>query len=84
MDRFGLDAKVALVTGASAGLGARFARVLAEAGASVALVARRADRLEAVAAGLDDALVVPADLADPEQRASAVAAAVDRFGLEAG
>ena len=80
MDRFGLDAKVALVTGASAGLGARFARVLAEAGASVALVARRADRLEAVAAGLDDALVVPADLADPEQRASAVAAAVDRFG----
>ena len=42
---FDLTGQVALVTGASSGLGVRFAEVLAEAGASVVLVARRADRL---------------------------------------
>jgi NAD(P)-dependent dehydrogenase (short-subunit alcohol dehydrogenase family) len=80
MDRFRLDGRVALVTGASGGLGERFARVLAESGASVVLVARRADRLEALAAELDAALVAPADLADHEQRAAAVAAALAHFG----
>lgn len=47
--------KCALITGASGGLGAHFARVLADAGASVTLAARRADRLGAVVAGLQRA-----------------------------
>src|SRR5580704_159734 len=52
---FDLTGKVALVTGASSGLGARFARVLAANGAAVALVARRRDRLQAVCAEIEAA-----------------------------
>jgi len=80
VDLFRLDGRVALVTGASAGLGARFARVLHDAGASVVLVARRADRLEALADELDGALALPADLADPGARESAVAVALAHHG----
>lgn len=46
LDRFRLDGKVAIVTGASSGLGVAFAEGLAEAGADVAICARRAERLE--------------------------------------
>ena len=52
---FRLDGKVAVVTGASSGLGDRFARVLDAVGARVVIAARRADRLEALAAELTDA-----------------------------
>lgn len=81
LQAFRLDGRVAMVTGASGGLGARFARVLDAAGANVVLVARRAPRLEEVAAGLsNDALVLPTDVTDAGGREAAVAAALDRFG----
>src|SRR2546422_9064562 len=53
-DLFDLTGQVALVTGASSGLGVRFAQVLAANGAAVPLVARRAERLSAVKSGIED------------------------------
>ena len=76
---FRLDGRTAIVTGASSGLGARFARVLAGAGASVVVAARRADRVEALAIELDGA-AVPCDVVDREARERLVAATLDRFG----
>ena len=77
---FRLDGRVALVTGASGGLGMRFARVLAGAGASLVVAARRAERLEALAAELGDALAVPCDVVSQDDRERLVTAAVERFG----
>ena len=77
---FRLDDKVAIVTGASAGLGARFARVLDAAGASVVLAARRTDRLEALASELRDAHVVACDLSLEGAPTSLVAATLAHFG----
>jgi NAD(P)-dependent dehydrogenase (short-subunit alcohol dehydrogenase family) len=84
LDRFSLAGKVALVTGASSGLGAGFAVALAQAGADVVLAARRAGRLDAVRLEVEKlgrpALAVETDVTDPEACQAVVRAAVDRFG----
>jgi len=78
---FRQDGRVALVTGASSGLGERFARVLDAAGARVVLTGRRAARLEAVAADLThDPVVVPADLREPGAPEQLVADALAAAG----
>ncbi|MDA3041298.1 MAG: SDR family NAD(P)-dependent oxidoreductase, partial [Actinomycetota bacterium] len=80
LDMFRLDGKVAILTGASSGLGERFAHVLAAAGASVVLAARRADRVDALAAALPDALAVPCDLTEAEATDALLAAALGHYG----
>jgi NAD(P)-dependent dehydrogenase (short-subunit alcohol dehydrogenase family) len=81
---FDLAGKVALVTGASSGLGARFAEVLAENGAAVALVARRADRLAAIKARIEKsggrAVAIEADVRDRAAMRRAFDAAEKAFG----
>jgi 3-oxoacyl-[acyl-carrier protein] reductase len=81
---FDLKGRVALVTGASAGLGLRFSEVLAGNGASVALVARRADKLKAAVARIEQAggkaVAVEADVLDRAQMRRAFDAAEQAFG----
>ncbi|MGA1649491.1 MAG: SDR family NAD(P)-dependent oxidoreductase, partial [Ilumatobacteraceae bacterium] len=81
LDIFRLDGRVAIVTGASAGLGAHFARVLHGAGATVVMAARRIDRLEALVAELPGAVAIEADLARAEDRERLVARTVAEVGV---
>jgi NAD(P)-dependent dehydrogenase (short-subunit alcohol dehydrogenase family) len=84
LDRFRLDGKVAVVTGASSGLGAAFAVGLAEAGADVAVCARRTDRLQATADRVGElgrrCLAVTADVAVPEDCTRVVEETVSELG----
>jgi NAD(P)-dependent dehydrogenase (short-subunit alcohol dehydrogenase family) len=84
LDAFRLDGKVAVVTGASSGLGVAFAQALAQAGADVALGARRVDRLQETKALVEAtgrrAITVATDVAKPEDCTALVEAAVRDFG----
>ena len=79
-----LSGRVALVTGASSGLGAQFAKTLARAGAGVVLASRRLERLKALHAEIEgeggDAHVVELDVTDPDSIKSAVAHAETEMG----
>ncbi len=76
-----LDGQVALVTGASKGIGKAVARTLAEAGAKVMLSSRKQDALEAAAGEIDgETAVFAANAGDPEAAAACVQATMDTFG----
>ncbi len=84
LDLFRLDGRVAIVTGASSGLGVAFARALAEAGADVALGARRVERLEETKAMVEGlgrrAIAVATDVTKPEDCQALVDATMAEFG----
>ena len=77
---FRLDDKVVLITGASSGLGARFARVASAAGAAVVVAARRAERLAELVDELDDAHAVEVDLTAPGGPEACVARSIELAG----
>ena len=81
LSTFRLDDKVVIVTGASSGLGARFARVCDAAGAKVVLAARRIERLEALAGELSNAVSVQADFSTDDAAPLVVEAALGEFGV---
>jgi NAD(P)-dependent dehydrogenase (short-subunit alcohol dehydrogenase family) len=77
---FRLDGKVAIVTGASSGLGARFSRVLGDAGATVVLAARRHDAIRDLAATLPSARAQPCDVTSEAACADLVRSTIDTYG----
>jgi 3-oxoacyl-[acyl-carrier protein] reductase len=83
-EMFSLKGRVALVTGASSGLGVQFARALAENGAAIALVARRADRLKALKDEIEGkggkAIAIEADVTDRAAMTRAFDVAEKAFG----
>ena len=85
LDRFRLDDKVVVVTGASSGLGVAFAQAFAEAGADVVLGARRVDRLPDTGKLVEAAgrryAYEQTDVTDPDQCTRLVAKAIEAFGL---
>ena len=76
-----VDGRVAIVTGASRGLGLALTHALVDRGYSVVIDARGADALEHAVAGLDDVVVVAGDVADPEHRRALVDAAGGRIDV---
>jgi NAD(P)-dependent dehydrogenase (short-subunit alcohol dehydrogenase family) len=84
LDAFRLDGKVAVITGASSGLGATFAEALAEVGARVVLGGRRLERLNEVKARIlssgGDAVAIRTDVTEPSDCANLVSEAISRYG----
>jgi len=84
LDRFRLDGKVAVVTGASSGLGVAFAQALAQAGADVVLGARRVERLSETGALIEAEgrkfAALQTDVTNPDECTALIALAIERFG----
>src|SRR6266542_994848 len=84
LSRFRLDDRVAIITGASSGLGVAFAHGLAEAGADVVVSGRSKERLEKTARGVTErgrrCVVAPADVTDPAECQAVVDLAIEELG----
>src|SRR5271166_5019016 len=72
--------KIAIVTGASAGIGLALARLLAEKGATVILAARSADKLKQLEKEIPGSVAIPADMQKPEDIRNLIHQVQDRFG----